>query len=72
MSGSSPNHDAELRGLQQTALWVCGGIAARFGAVEMERRFKSFTSRGRSVKQARKLLWDVTLPAVLYGSAGCG
>lgn len=65
MSGSSSNHDAELRGLQEATLGVGGGMIARFGAVKMEGRFKSFTSWGRSVEQACKLLWDVALPAVL-------
>lgn len=65
MSGTSSNHDAELRGLQEATLGVCGGIVVRFGAVKMERSFKSFTSRGRPVEQARKLLRDVALPAVL-------
>ncbi len=72
LSGSSSDHDAELRGLQQTALDICRGIFAGLGAVKMVRRIRGFTSRGRSMKEACKLLWDVALPVLLQQSIGCG
>ena len=72
LCGSSSDHDAELRGLQQAALDVCRGIFAGFGVVEVVRRFRGFTSRGRSMKEACKLFWDVTLPAIIQQSVGGG
>jgi len=72
LGGSASDHDAGLRGRRQAALEVGGGMFSGFGAVKMERRIGRFTRRGRSMKEARELLWDVALPALLQQSAGGG
>lgn len=72
LGGSSSNHNAKLWGLQQATLGIGRGIFAGFVVVKMVRRIRGFTSWGRSMKEACKLLWDVALPAVLQQSVGCG
>lgn len=72
LRGSAADHEADVRARHQAALGVGAGVLSGFGAVKVVRCVGRFTRRGGSMQEARKLLWDVALPALLQQSTGCG